>query len=115
IAAVGDTFWMLTSAGTLYSFGEGEDGGGTAYRSIDTGLRDLCQFEGMAYDSTASELLLACKNVEDGGANDTMVIFRWPIGQDSAATIPERIVVPTAAIVGDLAWDKIEPSDITVD
>lgn len=115
IAAVADTFWMLTSAGTLYTFGEGEDGGGTAYRSIDTGLRDRCQFEGMAYDSTASELLLACKNVEDGGANDTMLIFRWPLDQDSATTLPEPIAVPVTAIVGDLGWDKIEPSDITVD
>jgi hypothetical protein len=71
----------------------------------------------MAFDSAANSLVLACKNVRDGGVNDAMVLYKWPLGNDSTATglPPAAIRVPLAAIAGTLGWTKIEPSDITVD
>ena len=69
----------------------------------------------MAYDSLANRLVFACKNVEDGGANDHMRMYFWPLQQDSTALqAPTEVRVPLAAIVGNLGWPKIEPSDITV-
>lgn len=117
IAAVGDTLFMLTDRGVLYRFAEGADGDGVPYSMIDTGLGATCQFEGMAFDSSASRLVLACKNVEDGGRNDTTMFFLWPLDRDSASVGQplESIRVSSAAIIGTLGWPKVEPSDITVD
>lgn len=117
IAAVGDSLFMLTDRGVLYRFAEGADGQGVSYSMIDTGLGATCQFEGMAFDSTANRLVLACKNVEDGGRNDTTVFFLWPRDRDSSSAGQplESIRVASAAIIGSLGWPKVEPSDITVD
>jgi hypothetical protein len=116
IAVVRDTLVMLTSRGVLYRFLEGEDGAGVSYSTEDTGLGTTCEFEGMAFDSSANTLVLACKNVEDGGRNDAMLLYLWPLDRDTSAMapLPAQIPVPLAAIVGTLGWPKIEPSDITV-
>ena len=116
IAAVGDSLILMTSGGVLYRFVEGEDGEGVAYSTVDTGLGDRCEFEGMAFDSLSNSLILACKNVEDDGRNDVMLLYRWPLGGDSTGMVlpPAEIQVPLAAIVGRLGWDKIEPSDIGI-
>jgi uncharacterized protein YjiK len=117
IAVVRDSLILLTAQGFLYRFAEGKDGAGVAYSTIDTQLGERCEFEGMAFDSAANSLVLACKNVRDGGVNDAMVLYKWPLGNDSTATglPPAAIRVPLAAIAGTLGWTKIEPSDITVD
>jgi uncharacterized protein YjiK len=116
ITAVGDTLVMLTSKGRLYRFRAGEDDDGVPYGIIDTGLGDRCQFEGMTYDPLAGALILACKNVEDGGANDVVLLYRWPWGRDSTATDPLiEVRVAAADVIGDKGWSKVEPSDIAVD
>ena len=96
IAVARDTMFMLTDAGVIYRFTEGEDGAGVEYSTLDTGLGALCQFEGMAFDSTTNSLVLACKNVEDGGANDHMRAYRWPLDRDSSTV---DTPAPTAASV----------------
>lgn len=116
MAVVRDTLIMLTSKGVLYRFAEGADGAGVPYSTLDTGLGATCEFEGMAFDSAANSLVLACKNVEDGGRNDSVLLYLWPLAADSTATgqLPAQVRVPLAAIVGSIGWTKIEPSDIAV-
>lgn len=115
IAVAGDTMFMLTSKGILYRFAEGEDGGGVPYTTVDTKLGAMCEFEGMTYDSTANALVLACKNVEDEGRNETMLMYLWPVDRDSTWTGPTaEIRVSVAAIVRGDGWRKIEPSDIAI-
>jgi uncharacterized protein YjiK len=117
ITVVRDTIILLTAQGFLYRFAEGKDGAGVAYSTIDTKLGERCEFEGIAFDSAANSLVLACKNVRDGGLNDALVLYKWPLGNDSTATglAPAEIRVPLSAMDASLGWTKIEPSDIAVD
>ena len=115
IAAVGDSMYMLTAQGIIYRFAEGADGAGVPYTTVDTKLGTLCEFEGMTFDSTANSLVLSCKNVEDSGANETMLLFLWPLDRDSTAVgPPQEIRMSVATIVSGKGWPKIEPSDIAV-
>jgi uncharacterized protein YjiK len=120
IASVGDSLYLLTSAGMLYQFKEGAHGSNVAYVSHDTGLKEACEFEGLAFDSTRGTLLLLCKNVFTKGAlEDSLVIHRLPhsavrdtTGSNAAFT---RLTVPLEPIIGPNDWKGLHPSDITVD
>ena len=115
ITSVHDTLYLLTSTGELYQFQAGDHGSRVAFTKHDTGLKDACEFEGVAFDSTISSLLLLCKNVFTKGAiQDSLVIYRLtlPVG---AGTEPTRLTVPLAPITGPNGWKSLHPSDITVD
>ena len=119
IASVGDSLYLLSSKGELYQFKEGEHGADVAYVTRDTGLKEACEFEGMAFDANRNVLLLLCKNVHTKGAlRDSLVIYRMPHGAgDSVAgdSLSSRITSPLDPIIGPNDWKGLHPSDITVD
>lgn len=113
IAVANDVIFLLGSNGILYEFREGANGERVNYTSIDTHLGKECEFEGLAYDSTLSSLLLACKNVDLKGAKDKMVIYRWKLHGGGKRL--SRLEVPLAPILQALGEKEFHPSDITVD
>lgn len=115
IASVGDSLYLLASNGILYVFREGAKGSRVDYATHDTGLKEACEFEGLAFDSTISSLLMLCKNVHTKGPlQDSLVIYRWKLPLGSEAE-PSRLTVPLAPIIGPNDWKSLHPSDITVD
>lgn len=113
ITVAGDRIFMIQSSGTLYEFAEGEEGERVRYTEHDTKLGKECEFEGVAFDSTTSSLLLSCKRVTQGN-EDRLVIYRWDL--DRRALAPEPAVsIPASAVIGAYPWDELRPSDITVD
>ena len=116
IAIAGDRFFMLTSKGLLYEFKEGADSSHVDYKDIDTGLREVCELEGMAYEASSSSLLFACKDVAEESLKDSLVIFRWNLdGEPARGLSLPRITVPVADAIGANGWKHMKPSDITVD
>jgi hypothetical protein len=106
---------MLTSAGVLYQFLKGTNGGRVPFNSHDTGLKEACEFEGVAFDSTQGSFLMPCKNVfTEGAIRDSLVIYRWKISDGTSADAA-RLTVPLDPIIGPNGWDDFHPSDITVD
>ena len=61
IAVVGKRFYMVTSSGVIYGFGEGKDGAKVEAVRHETFLNDLFDVEGLCYDPLTGSLLLACK------------------------------------------------------
>lgn len=61
IAIAGKRFYMVTSAGVLYGFPEGEDEAAVEAVRYETFLNDLYDVEGLCYDPQTDALLLACK------------------------------------------------------
>jgi uncharacterized protein YjiK len=123
ITAVGDTVMLLASDGILYQFAEGANGKSVPYTTLDTGLGDKCEFEGLAYDAALKSLLLACKKVYDKALKDSVIIFRWPVNQttDTAKSKSKKnepkfsyLAVPLARIIGSNDWTDLHPSDITI-
>jgi uncharacterized protein YjiK len=124
ITTMGDTVMLLASDGVLYRFAEGANGKSVAYTTLDTGLGDKCEFEGLAYDATLKSLLLACKKVYDKPLKDSVVIYRWPTSpeKDTANAKSSKsgpkfsyLAVPLARIIGSNDWTDLHPSDITID
>lgn len=113
IAAVHDQLYLLNSNGTLYEFREGKNGEHVDYKMHDTKLGKECEFEGLAYDSTLSSLLLACKHVGKKNFKDDVVIYRWPVAGEHTLS---ELRVPLASIPkAVLKKGEFHPSDIAVD
>jgi len=70
-------FWMTTSHGRLYRFREGADGEHVAFERFDSGLRDVCEVEGLAYVAPEDGLILACKENHVRGMRDQVTLYRW--------------------------------------
>lgn len=115
IAADG-TMYMLESGGKVFAFKEGRDSADVPFTVFDTGLKDECEFEGIAFDKTLDALLLACKKIADKKLKDAVVIFRWKLSGDTTrAARLSHLSVPVADAIGDNEWDGVHPSDITID
>lgn len=113
ITVAGDRIYMIESNGTLYEFAEGQEGERVRYSEHDTKLGKECEFEGVAFDSASSSLLLSCKRVTQGD-KDRLVIYRWDIQRRALAPEP-AVAIPASAVIGANPWSELRPSDITVD
>lgn len=114
--APGGRMFLLASDGKIYEFKEGADSANVAFTVYDTGLKDECEFEGVAFEKTLNALLLACKKVKNKKFKDSVVVFRWKLtGDASPAARLSHFSVATADAIGDNNWDGLHPSDITVD
>jgi uncharacterized protein YjiK len=106
-------FWLTTSRGRLYRFREGANGEHVAFERFDTGLRDVCEIEGLAYLASEESLILACKTNYGREMRNTIALYSWRVaGSDSAMlwrTLPEAVVA-TAARTG-----SFRPSSVEID
>ena len=114
LAYAGDRFFLLSSDGMLYEFREGSDGERVDYTAHDTRLGKECEFEGVAYDSTANSLVLACKHVAVKKFKDMLVLYRYRLGDSSGASLSE-LTVPLSEAIGKNPWKDFHPTDITID
>jgi uncharacterized protein YjiK len=107
--------FLLESNGKVYEFKEGADSSNVGFTVHDTGLKDECEFESVAFVKPLNSLLLACKKVTDKKLKDSVVVFRWKLDSDALPT--ERLshfTVPMVQVIGANGWDGFHPSDITV-
>jgi uncharacterized protein YjiK len=114
IAAVGNRIFLLASTGRIYAFAEGAEGSRVPFTVHDTGLGGDCEFEGLAFDSTANALVLACKNILAPGLKDFVVLYTFSLSDTTDARIA-RITIPLPQVIGTNGWKGFSPSDITVD
>lgn len=114
LACAGERFFLLRSDGTLYEFKEGAADERVAYTTHDAHLGKECEFEGVAYDSTASALVLTCKNVGVKQYKDMLVFYLYPLDDPGTDDLQEFTVPQDVAIDGN-DWKLLHPTDITVD
>lgn len=111
ITPAGD-FWMTTSNGRLMRFREGENGANVTFERYDTGLRNVCEIEGLAYLASEESLILACKRNESRDMRDTISLHAWRIGAEAAA--PWRSL-PVADVAGAAQVRAFRPSSLDID
>jgi len=114
LAYAEDRFFLLESTGNLYEFREGAEGEQVDYAAHDTRLGKECEFESVAYDSTANALVLACKKGGAKRSKDMLLLYRYSLGDSGEAELSE-IMVPYSEAIGKNGWKELHPSDITVD
>lgn len=74
-------FWLTDSRGRLLRFREGAADARVDVEAFDSGAGELCEIEGIAYQASEQNLLLACKRMLGRGAHrDPSLIVAWEIG-----------------------------------
>jgi uncharacterized protein YjiK len=102
IAVVGDRFFLSNSDGDLLEFRAAADGAVAPARSISTGLGELCEIEGLAFDERSGALLLPCKTPRVRRLRERLTVFAVPLATLEAAPEP-RI---------SLAWDALKSAGV---
>lgn len=113
IAAVEDRLFLVTSSGDLLEMMEGEDGFAMDYRIHQTGLRPLCEFEGLAYDPAARVLLLPCKSTRTKELKDHLVVFAVNLDPIRPYPVPS-VFIPFESIQGQEVEGAFHPSGIEI-
>jgi uncharacterized protein YjiK len=104
-------FWMTTSEGRLYRFEEGADGAQVPYETFDTGLRTVCEIEGLAYLAAEESLILACKQNHDRSMRDRISLYLWRFAGEAVPWRELREAELTAAA----GVRRFRPSSLDVD
>jgi uncharacterized protein YjiK len=114
ITTAGSDIYMLQSDGKLFKFSEGADGEQVSYSQYDTRLGRDCEFEGVAFESESSWLLLACKRNKAKRLKAQLVIFRVPLPISDSSQV-SMLTIPLAEVIGSNRWKSFNPSDIAID
>lgn len=104
IALLGDDLFMVTSTGELYYIQDWRQHRGVMddYQVIETGLRSICEVEGLSESRTPGLLVLACKQMIN--EEDRVAVFSF----DPATSQLTRLFDVSFEVTG-----KIFPSAIT--
>jgi uncharacterized protein YjiK len=104
-------FWLTTSEGELHRFTEAADGAQTPYETIDSGLGDICEVEGLAYLPSEESLILACKQNKAREMRDTVSLYRMRAGSAAEAwhSLPEGDIASAAGV------EDFRPSSAEID
>jgi len=105
-------FWMITSDGNLLRFSEGADGSRVAYETLNTGLGDVCEIEGLAFLASANSLIIACKRNQARAMRDEISLYQWrPDGGEARLWRS----IPLADIQAATGVEDFRPSSIEFD
>ena len=109
IARRGDTTWLVTSTGKLYQFELPYGGKAQALKPkvLDTGLKDLCEIEGLV--AAGDELLLPCKTAYVKEYQGALVVFAYGLLSGQTRVLWS---IPAAELPG---VNKIRPTAIEQD
>ncbi len=100
--------WLVTSRGVLYRAIDGLKGrSDTAFEVFSTGLKNVCEVEGLSFDST--QFLLACKENFRKKDRDKLLIYAWSQGMGDAKVYLAKPLHELGPIL------KLSPSGISVD
>lgn len=113
ITIAGDDIYLMASDGKLFRFREGADGQQVQFILFDTGLKKACEFEGLAYESDSTRLLMVCKRIHDTPGSRELRIYRMPLPLNRATF--STMSVPLDDVIGSNKWKDFRPSDITID
>lgn len=113
IALAGDMIYLVTSDGTIYEAPEGSDGERVLFNTYGTGLGHQCEIEGLAYEKSSGDLLLACKNARKPELADHLVVFRWNVKTRALRQSP-ALFVPLELIDARDPVQSLHPSGIEV-
>ena len=108
ITLAGNDVWLVTSRGVLYRAIDGAKGRpDTAFEVYSTGLKNKCEVEGLAFDTT--QFLLVCKENFGKQDLDKLMIYAWSPGDTKASKFIAKPFDELGAI------QKLSPSGISVD
>lgn len=112
IAVIGETVFLTTSDGTIYSSLEADDGKRAEFEKFKTGLGKHCEIEGLT--ALGGNLLILCKKTRSRKLIDGLSIFVWS-GETAKLLMSDLIGLPESEILSQLDLDHLSPSGLAVD
>lgn len=79
IAADGNRIFVITSSGVLSSFAAVADGATATADTVDTGVGERCEIEGLSLSPRPGELLILCKEIRGRGNRGRLLVFAWDV------------------------------------
>jgi uncharacterized protein YjiK len=111
ISVVDDRVFLVSSSGRLYESAEGPDGERVLYNTYGTGVGRNCEVEGLAFEPRDRTLIMVCKTTDGDELEDSIVIFRWLIDQQSI-TDDSPILIDRDAVTDVIPGKSFHPSGI---
>ena len=111
IAYVEDRFYLVTSGGRVYVAPEGANGTHVEYRSFETGIGEVCEVEGLAYDPNDRNLLFACKLSLGEVGQNYIKIQRFPVDLEGGSML-SPINVGLSQVLEKTGGGHFNPSGI---
>lgn len=114
IAVIGGRVFLADSDGRIYLAAEGADGQRVTFDTVETGVGEFCEIEGLAQSPDGSRLHLLCKQTRKNAAIDGLTVFAWSV-EDRRLVRKEFVLLPDLDIRRELRVDRFNPSGITID
>ena len=107
-------FYLTTSTGLIYRFGEGDNGARVAFEAFDTGLRSVGEVEGLAFLAADERVILACKTNYSAALQSVFALYSWsPRAPDQPAR--PWLTIPVYALAGAVGARSFHPSALEID
>lgn len=111
LAVAGKYFYLVTSAGAIYMFREGPDGGRVEYRVYRTPLGPRNDVEGLCYDPSTESLLLACKGDPGKGYRGKRAVYSFDLTTKQLISKP-RFLLDEKMLLKNARGKDVRPSAI---
>jgi len=113
MAIAGKRFFLISEKGFLLEGREGFEGEAKLFKEHDTGLKKVCEVEGLATYSEAGKLLILCRKAGDKALEGKLTIFSWDLESKQRDQAPFLSIDLTSP---DLPEDlrKAEPAGLEV-
>ncbi|MFI4933961.1 MAG: hypothetical protein ACHP7N_05050 [Caulobacterales bacterium] len=107
-------FYLTSSTGFLYRFREGEDRARVDFDLFDTGLRNVGEVEGLAFQSAEERVIFACKINYSAAMQGALSLHAW------APWTPEQparpwLTLPAYAFARAVGAKSFHPSAFEID
>jgi uncharacterized protein YjiK len=107
-------FYLATSAGQVYRFGEGEDRTYVPHTSFDTELSGVGEMEGLAYRRADDTVILACKTHYTRALRGAVAFYAWSPRKPRTPARP-WLTIPVALLADAVGAKSFHPSSIEFD
>lgn len=108
IAVLGDTVWLMTSAGRLYGVPARASNTPVPFLLRHTGLSKHCELEGLAADQASGVLLLPCKILPKNAS--AVMVYRWSVARGELAA--PATVTATAGSLKRAGVPRLRPTAV---
>ncbi len=106
--------YLITSTGKLHRGVLGGDGAVGTIEVFDTGLRGVCEVEGLAFDPARDSLIVACKTPYLNELNGFAAFRSWSVARE-ALDEDYALNVPVSDIASKIGVAGFSPSGVDVD
>ena len=107
-------FYLITSRGQMYRFGEGDDRSYVPYESFDTGMRSVAEVEGLTCRPAQSSVILACKCNYSAAKQGALALYDWSPGNPEQHARP-YLTIPLSPIAAAIGVRAFHPSSVEID